>query len=145
MTELYDKHMGASSREERQRKDVVSHFVLRLAYCRTGGSWQWGTVLRQATRALAPNPGRLVAWPCAAQACPPLQTAGTEGFPARQSAPHFAFAAVPRVLAPIPLCCRAAGARAMLVPASPPPCCWSLCHAGARPAAASVQRTCGAG
>ena len=34
---LYERHMGAPTREERHRKDVVSHHVLRLAYCRTGG------------------------------------------------------------------------------------------------------------
>ena len=34
--ELYERHMGAPNREERQRKDIISHIVLLLAYSRTG-------------------------------------------------------------------------------------------------------------
>ena len=41
--ELYERHMATATKEERGRKDSIAHFVLRLAYCRTGAcAWLRG-------------------------------------------------------------------------------------------------------
>ncbi|EFN53581.1 hypothetical protein CHLNCDRAFT_8099, partial [Chlorella variabilis] len=39
--ELYEQHMGGATSEERHRKDIISHFVLRLAYCSTDDLRRW--------------------------------------------------------------------------------------------------------
>lgn len=41
VVQLAEKHLKCSTADESRRKDQVSHFVLRLAYCRTEDLRRW--------------------------------------------------------------------------------------------------------
>lgn len=47
---LCEQHLKGGTREESARKDAVSHYVLRLAYCRTEDLRRW--FLAQVSRSL---------------------------------------------------------------------------------------------